>query len=56
MVLLVGFIATTAYTKFNKRRENDMQEWKVENESAFSVEAINALWQKASDKYLRQQK
>ena len=27
MVLLVGFVATTAYNKFNKRRESDMMSW-----------------------------
>ena len=27
MVLLIGFTATTAWTKFNKRREQDSEEW-----------------------------
>ena len=27
MVLLIGFIATTTVTKFNKRRQQDNQEW-----------------------------
>ena len=27
MVLLVGFVATTAWAKFNKRRDQDSQDW-----------------------------
>ena len=29
MVLLIGFVGTTAYTKFNRRRDSDEQEWSV---------------------------
>ena len=29
MVLLIGFVGTTAYSKFNRRRESDEKEWSV---------------------------
>jgi hypothetical protein len=36
MVLLIAFISTTAYTKFNKRRDNDMEEWKLPSEGTLA--------------------
>jgi len=29
MVLLIGFVGTTAYSKFNRRRDSDEKEWSV---------------------------
>ena len=44
MVLLVGFVATTAWTKFNKRRAQDNQEWKCdESESSLLIQLSKAM-------------
>ncbi len=47
MVLLIAFISTTAYTKFNKRRDNDTEEWKLPSENAFfNAQILNEFWTK----------